>query len=110
MKNKRKRIIQRRKKKGIKKLPRKTLFKPMKRPNLAKDPIWREVFLSDSEEEKSEEEKVRERRTAKLDNSDIASIANSEIKHTSEMSKLARIDTTKRNNSAKIIENKKNLR
>ena len=43
-----------------------------------------------------------------MDNSDIASIANSEIKHTSEMSKLARIDTTKRNNSAKIIENKPN--
>jgi hypothetical protein len=30
-------------------LPRKTLFKPEKRPNLAKDPLWREVFFEDSE-------------------------------------------------------------
>ena len=38
----------------MKKLPRKTLFKPVKRPNLEKDPLWREVFLdigSESEED-----------------------------------------------------------
>jgi hypothetical protein len=45
VKKKRKRIINRRKKKGNKKLPRKTLFKPLKKPNLAKDPLWKEVFL-----------------------------------------------------------------
>ena len=47
VKRKRRRIIKRRKKKG-KKLPRKTLFKPEKRPDLAKDPLWREVFLDTS--------------------------------------------------------------
>lgn len=47
VKRKRKRIIRRRKKKGIKKLPRKTLFKPDKKVNLFKDPLWKEVFIED---------------------------------------------------------------
>ena len=47
-------MIRRRKKKGIKKLPRKTLFKPTQRPNLSKDPLWREVFLDSSEDEEEE--------------------------------------------------------
>ena len=47
----RKRIIRRRKKKGIKKMPRKTLFKPIKRPNMANDPLWCEVFMDKGEGE-----------------------------------------------------------
>lgn len=57
----RKRIIRRRKKKGIKKMPRKTLFKPVARPNLANDPLWKEVFLESSgseEDEESDEEEA----------------------------------------------------
>lgn len=38
-------MIKRRKKKGNKKLPRKTLFKPVPRIDLAENPLWREVFL-----------------------------------------------------------------
>ena len=53
---KRARIIRRRKRKGIKKLPRKTLFKPDKRPNMAKDPLWREVFLDQSSDDSDSEE------------------------------------------------------
>lgn len=50
-------MIKRRKKKGNKKLPRKTLFKPVPRPNLGNDPLWREVFLDpSSDEEDSEDE------------------------------------------------------
>lgn len=45
VKRKRRGMIRRRKKKGIKKLPRKTLFKPIQKPNLANDPLWKEVFL-----------------------------------------------------------------
>lgn len=56
VKKKRRRIINRRKKKGNKKMPRKTLFKPEKRPNLAKDPLWREVFIDSSESEESFDE------------------------------------------------------
>lgn len=44
-------MIKRRKKKGNKKLPRKTLFKPVPRPNLGNDPLWREVFLESSSDE-----------------------------------------------------------
>lgn len=56
VKQKRRRIIKRRKKKGIKKLPRKTLFKPVKRINLANDPLWREVFLESESEGESDTE------------------------------------------------------
>ena len=56
--NRRKRIIKRRKARGKKKMPRKTLFKPQKQVNLAKDPLWKEIFIdshnvgqSDSESE-----------------------------------------------------------
>jgi len=51
VKKKRIRIIKRRKKKGLKKMPRKTLFKPTQKPNLAKDPLWKEVFLDPSSDE-----------------------------------------------------------
>jgi hypothetical protein len=51
IKRKRARMIRRRKKKGIKKLPRKTLFAPTKRPNMSKDPLWNEVFIDDSSSE-----------------------------------------------------------
>ena len=56
---KRKRIIRRRKKRGKKKMPRKTLFKPEKRMNMAKDPLWREIFIdndSDSSDESGDDE------------------------------------------------------
>lgn len=43
--NKRSRIIKRRKKKGKKKMPRKTLFKPEKQLQVGKDPLWREIFI-----------------------------------------------------------------
>lgn len=43
--NRRKRIIKRRKARGKKKMPRKTLFKPQKQVNLAKDPLWKEIFI-----------------------------------------------------------------
>ena len=51
---KRKRIIKRRKKRGKKKFPRKTLFKPEKRINVGKDPLWREIFI-DNDSESSDE-------------------------------------------------------
>ena len=51
---KRKRIIKRRKKRGKKKFPRKTLFKPEKRINVGKDPLWREIFI-DNDRESSDE-------------------------------------------------------
>lgn len=56
VKKRRTRIIKRRKKKGNKKLPRKTLFKPVQRPNLQNDPLWREVFLDPSSDEDSEDD------------------------------------------------------
>lgn len=45
IKKKRKRIIKRRKKRGKKLMPRATLFKPKKRENLEKNPLWKEVFM-----------------------------------------------------------------
>lgn len=51
---KRARIIKRRKKKGKKKMPRKTLFKPEKQLNVGKDPLWREIFIDQKEEGSSE--------------------------------------------------------
>jgi len=56
VKRKRRRMIRRRKKRGNKKMPRKTLFKPVKRPDLAKDPLWKEIFLDDSESSGESEE------------------------------------------------------
>lgn len=56
VRRKRRRIIRRRKKKGKKLLPRKTLFKPQKRPNLANDPLWKEIFLNDSSEDSTLED------------------------------------------------------
>ncbi len=47
----RKRIIRRRKKKGIKKMPRKTLFKPIKRENMLNNPLWCEVFMEQDKKE-----------------------------------------------------------
>lgn len=54
VKKRRARIVRRRKKRGKKKFPRKTLFKPQKRIAPANDPLWREIFIdrhSDSESE-----------------------------------------------------------
>lgn len=48
---KRKRIIKRRKKRGKKLMPRKTLFKPKKKENLEKNPLWQEVFMNESSDE-----------------------------------------------------------
>lgn len=48
VKRKRKRIIRRRKKKGKKLMPRATLFKPPKRAQLDKNPLWKEVFMNES--------------------------------------------------------------
>ena len=62
---KRSRIIKRRKKKGKKKMPRKTLFKPEKQLQVGKDPLWREIFIeakddqSDSDSDNNEEELFR---------------------------------------------------
>lgn len=47
---KRKRIIRRRKRKGKKKMPRKTLFTPQQAVDVAKDPLWREIFIEKTEE------------------------------------------------------------
>ena len=59
VKKKRARIVKRRKKRGKKKFPRKTLFKPEKRIQVAKDPLWREIFIdkhSDSESDSDDGE------------------------------------------------------
>lgn len=71
VKNKRSRIIKRRKKKGKKKMPRKTLFKPEKQINVGKDPLWREIFIdqkqdnsSESDSDGEEEELIRMYREA----------------------------------------------
>lgn len=39
-------------------MPRKTLFKPPKRVNLAKNPLWREVFLDNKSEVTTEATEV----------------------------------------------------
>lgn len=51
IKRKRRRIIKRRKKKGKKLMPRATLFKPPKRENLEKNPLWKEVFIGESSDD-----------------------------------------------------------
>lgn len=48
---KRSKIIKRRKKKGKKLMPRKTLFKPKKKENLEKNPLWQEVFMNESSDD-----------------------------------------------------------
>lgn len=61
IKKKRKRIIKRRKKRGKKLMPRATLFKPTKKENLDKNPLWKEVFIredSDQDDESSGEEEA----------------------------------------------------
>jgi hypothetical protein len=35
-------------------MPRKTLFKPIVRPNMLKNPLWCEVFLDKDKDEESE--------------------------------------------------------
>jgi hypothetical protein len=37
-------------------MPRKTLFKPLKKPNLANDPLWKEVFLASSSDDEDEDD------------------------------------------------------
>ena len=54
VKKKRARIIKRRKKRGKKKFPRKTLFKPAKRINVGKDPLWREIFIDKNDDSESD--------------------------------------------------------
>lgn len=57
---KRKRIIRRRKKRGKKKFPRKTLFKPEKKINVSKDPLWREIFIDNNESSSSDDDSTEE--------------------------------------------------
>lgn len=54
VKKKRARIVKRRKKRGKKKFPRRTLFKPQKRINVAKDPLWREIFIDKQSDDDSD--------------------------------------------------------
>jgi hypothetical protein len=55
VKKKRNRIIKRRKKKGKKLMPRATLFKPKKKEDLKKNPLWQEVFMhEDSDDDGSD--------------------------------------------------------
>ena len=51
VRNKRKRIIKRRKRRGKKLMPRATLFKPTKKERLDKNPLWKEVFMQESSDE-----------------------------------------------------------
>ena len=57
---KRRRIIRRRKKRGKKKFPRKTLFKPQKKINVAKEPLWRKIFIDNNESSESDEDSTEE--------------------------------------------------
>jgi hypothetical protein len=56
VKRKRRRIIRRRRKNGKKLMPRKTLFKPRKKPDLSKNPLWKEVFLDESSDGSTHED------------------------------------------------------
>ena len=60
VKKKRSRIIKRRKERGKKKFPRKTLFKPQKRINVGKDPLWREIFIDKPDDDDSESDDAGE--------------------------------------------------
>jgi len=54
IRRKRRNIIKKRKKKGNKKLPRKTNMKPIVRPNMENNSLWKEVFLGEVEREREE--------------------------------------------------------
>jgi len=60
VKKKRARVVKRRKKRGKKKFPRKTLFKPAKRINVGKDPLWREIFIDKHSDSESDSEDAEE--------------------------------------------------
>jgi len=60
VKKKRARIVRRRKKRGKKKFPRKTLFKPQKRINVNKDPLWREIFIDKHSDSGSDSDNAEE--------------------------------------------------
>jgi hypothetical protein len=51
VRKKRRQKMKRWKKKGKRLIPRKYLFKPPKRPDLAKNELWREIFLDDNEDD-----------------------------------------------------------
>jgi len=51
IKKKRKKMIRRRKKRGKKLMPRATLFKPPKRDNLDRNPLWKEVFMKEDSDD-----------------------------------------------------------
>ena len=53
IKKHRKKIIRKRKRKGKKLMPRSTLFKPKKKENLEKNPLWQEVFMNDDSDDQS---------------------------------------------------------
>jgi hypothetical protein len=55
VKNKRARIIKKRKKRGKKLMPRSTLFKPAKREKLENNPLWKEVFMQESSDDEDDE-------------------------------------------------------
>ena len=56
VRRKRRRVVRRRKKQGKRLMPRKTLFKPKKRPNLAKDSLWKEIFMNDGSDDSTVED------------------------------------------------------
>jgi hypothetical protein len=60
VKRKRRRICKKRKKNGKKLMPRATLFKPPKKVNLSKNPLWMEVFANESDEDEDESGSERE--------------------------------------------------
>lgn len=60
VKKKRARVVKRRKKRGKKRFPRKTLFKPPKPINVRKDPLWREIFIEKHSESESDSEEAEE--------------------------------------------------
>ena len=49
----RKKIIRKRKRKGKKLMPRSTLFKPKKKDDLNKNPLWKEVFMDQDSDDQS---------------------------------------------------------
>ena len=44
-------------------MPRKTLFKPDKKPNMKDDPLWNEVFLNEREDVGTKRDNVSETST-----------------------------------------------
>ena len=51
VRRKRARIIKRRKRRGKKLMPRSTIFKPVKKEKLDKNPLWKEVFMQESSDD-----------------------------------------------------------